>query len=195
MIRTDRKIILASGSPRRQALLNQLGLEFEVRTNGLEEIFDPAISPRENALRLSFEKADGVAKGLNDGIVIGVDTIVVLDGVMMGKPENRADAERMLGLLSGRKHEVVTGFTLIERPGGRMLSDAETTAVWFRKLDKTEIEEYVRSGSSMDKAGAYGIQSDMGAIFVERIEGCFFNVVGLPLTKFYLSLTQFLKTP
>jgi len=111
---------------------------------------------------------------------------VLLDGHILGKPVDRRDAARMLSTLSGRTHEVYTGFYLLEKPAGIGVSDHEITRVTFRKLDAGEIDRYVNSGSPMDKAGAYGIQDDYGAIFVERIEGCFYNVVGLPLTRFYL---------
>lgn len=109
----------------------------------------------------------------------------------MGKPADRADAIRMLETLSGRTHVVVTGFALVDRPSDRWVSDAEATQVTFRPLTRAEIEQYVDSGSPMDKAGAYGIQDDYSAVFVSRVEGCFYNVVGLPLSKLYTALEEF----
>lgn len=189
---TTRKIVLASTSPRRAALLRQLGLHFQVKANGVEETTEPALTPRENVLRLSFEKAKTVAASVDDGFIIGADTLVVLEGRLLGKPKDAGEAEGMLKMLSGRTHTVCTGFTIFEKPGGRYISDADETTVQFRALDDDEIREYVRSGTPLDKAGAYGIQDDRGAVFVERIEGCFYNVVGFPLTKFYVAFRKFL---
>lgn len=189
---TTRKIILASTSPRRAALLQQLGLNFQVMGNGVEETINPTMTPRENVLRLSLEKTKAVAASVDDGFVIGADTLVVLGHRLLGKPKDAAEAEEMLRMLSGRTHTVCTGFTILEKPGGRHVSDADETTVQFRALDDDEIREYVRTGTPLDKAGAYGIQDDRGAVFVERIEGCFYNVVGFPLTKFYVSFRKFL---
>ena len=190
---TTRKIILASTSPRRVALLRQLGLNFQVMENGVKETIDPAMAPEENVLRLSYEKAEKVATSINDGLVIGADTIVVLDHHLFGKPKDPNEAVEMLKMLSGREHKVFTGFTIFEKPGEKYFSDVEVTTVKFRALEDDEIREYVRSGTPLDKAGAYGIQDDFGAVFVERIEGCFYNVVGFPLAKFYVSLRKFLS--
>jgi len=118
---------------------------------------------------------------------------VVLDQHFLGKPNNGGEAESMLRLLSGREHNVYTGFTIFNKPDGKYCSDVEVTTVKFRVLEDEEIRNYVRSGRPLDKAGAYGIQDDFGAVFVERIEGCFYNVVGFPLTKFYVSLRKFLR--
>lgn len=192
MIGIRKKIILASRSLRRRQLLKQIGLEFEVQENRVDERIDPTKAPEENVLSLSHQKALSVSKTIAEGVVIGVDTIVVLEGKILGKPKDDDEAKEMLRMLSGREHYVYTGFTIIEKPGGRSLSDFDVTAVKFRELDEDEITQYVQSGSPLDKAGAYGIQDDMGAVFVERIHGCFYNVVGLPLAKFYVSLKKFL---
>ena len=189
-----RRLILASRSPRRQQLLRQIRIPFEVRETDVPEDLDPGRSPEENVLEISYNKARSVAQTIDEGIVLGVDTVVVLDHTVFGKPKDDEDAERMLKRLSGKEHRVYTGFTLYEVPGARSFRDYEVTAVKFRTLEESEIKEYVRSGSPLDKAGAYGIQDDVGAIFVERINGCFYNVVGLPLTKFYTSLKQFTRT-
>jgi septum formation protein len=181
-----KKLILASGSPRRSRLLTQIGLTFTVDTSAVEETFDQGEAPANIVERLSRLKAEEVARRHPDGVIIGADTLVVLDGGILGKPLDADDAGRMLGLLSGRTHEVFTGFCLVENPGGRSITDHVVTRVTFRKLTPAEIAAYVDSGSPMDKAGAYGIQDDFGAIFVEKIDGCFYNVVGFPLTRFYL---------
>ena len=188
-----KKIVLASRSPRRQILLRQIGLEFDVIESGVYEDFNHTKSPIDHVTILSHRKAIEVGKNIEEGFIIGADTIVVLDGNIFGKPVDEADAIRMLNTLSGHKHQVFTGFTILDRPSDRYLTDYEVTDVTFRNLYQEEIKEYVRSGSPMDKAGAYGIQDDYGAVFVKKIDGCFYNVVGFPLTKFYLSMQIFQK--
>ncbi len=184
-------MILASGSPRRKALFHLLVPEFEVRKSDIQESIDPDKSPTENVIALSYQKAQYVARHNSEGLVIGVDTVVVLDDKIMGKPHDPPEALTMLRALSGREHIVFTGFTILELPGERRYSDVEETRVRFRTLEDSEIQNYVRSGVPLDKAGAYGIQDDFGAVFVEGISGCFYNVVGLPLTKLYVSLRNF----
>ena len=186
-----KQLVLASRSPRRQLLLKQIGMNFEIRESGVPEDFDQNKTPSENVQMIAFRKASAVARDYQNAIVIGADTIVVLNGKVFGKPENERDAVSILQTLSGQTHQVYTGFTLYDRPSGRSVSAVEITDVTFRELSREEITEYVRSGSPMDKAGAYGIQDDYGAVFVSRIEGCFYNVVGFPLTKFYLVMKQF----
>jgi septum formation protein len=184
-------LILASRSPRRIALLQQIGFTCRVVPCDTPEIVDPALSPAENAEALAVLKAQCAAQDVSDGILLAADTIVVIDGDMLGKPADQKDAVRMLSVLSGRTHTVCTGFALLERPSGRLVSGVEETRVTFRSLPLDEIEEYVRGGSPMDKAGAYGIQDDYGAVFVTRIEGCYYNVVGLPLARVYQELRKF----
>jgi septum formation protein len=186
-------IILASRSPRRQVLLKQLGLKFDVVESGVDEDIDHIQIPIEHVTILSQRKAIAVGKQVKNGFVIGADTIVVLDGKILGKPEDENEAIEMLSLLSDRTHKVFTGFTILDRPSDKIYSDYETTDVTFRKIFIDEIKEYVRSGSPLDKAGAYGIQDDYGAVFVKKIDGCFYNVVGFPLTKFYLAIEKFQK--
>jgi septum formation protein len=157
----------------------------------IPEAFDPSRTPEDNAAALALKKALYVAGQVPDGVIIGADTIVVLGGEMMGKPDGRRDAVRMLRALSGRTHSVVTGIALVERPSGRQMTGTERTDVTFRDLPLSEIEEYVSGGSPLDKAGAYGIQDDYGAVFVTRIEGCFYNVVGLPLSRLHTALREF----
>jgi septum formation protein len=148
------------------------------------------MTPEQNAEALAVLKARCSAKSISDGILLGADTIVVIDGEMLGKPSDENDAMRMLTLLSGRTHTVCTGFALLECPTGRLVSGVESTRVTFRVLPREEVAEYVRGGSPMDKAGAYGIQDDYGAVFVSRIEGCYYNVVGLPLARVYTELKK-----
>ncbi len=187
----SKRIILASGSPRRRHLLHQIGISFTVDQSHVPEDTAGYASPAEIVLDLSRRKAAEVASRHSDAWIIGADTIVVLDGAVLGKPTDAPDAARMLRLLSGRTHEVYTGFCILEKPGDRSVCDYEVTHVTFRTLSEGEIDAYVRSGSPMDKAGAYGIQDDYGAIFVERIDGCFYTVVGFPLTKFHLRFSAF----
>jgi septum formation protein len=186
-----KKLILASASPRRRQLLRQVGIPFEARKSGVEEDFDASWSPDEVASRISVRKAEAVAQSLDNAIVLGVDTIVVFDNRILGKPVSEKDAVAMLSSLSGCWHEVFTGMTLIDRPSEQRATAVEVTRVKFRELDSDEIDDYVRSGSPMDKAGAYGIQDDYGALFVERVEGCFYNVMGLPLARLYRMLVEF----
>ena len=192
-MRLKKPLVLASQSPRRIALLRQIGLSPRVMPSGLDEIFDLAKTPPENAMRLAHAKAVDVAQKVEEGIVVGADTIVVLDGEYLGKPSNHSDAVRMLGLLSGRTHVVVTGVSIVDRPTNKSVTECEKTNVTFREIPRDEIEMYVSQGSPMDKAGAYGIQDDYGAVFVSRIEGCYYNVVGLPVSRFHSMLQEFSK--
>jgi septum formation protein len=182
--------ILASRSPRRLALLSQIGLTVRVVVSDVPEDLDPALNPEANAESLARLKALHVARDIPEGIVLGADTIVVIDHHILGKPENEADAVRMLQLLSGRTHTVYTGFALVDRPSDRIVSGVEETKVTFRELPLDEITSYIRGGSPMDKAGSYGIQDDYGAVFVTRIEGCYYNVVGLPLARVHEAIKK-----
>jgi septum formation protein len=190
-VQLSHPLILASRSPRRLALLRQIGLDVVVSPCDTPEIVDQSMTPEQNAESLAVLKARCAAGTVSDGTLLGADTIVVIDGEMLGKPSDEGDAVRMLTLLSGRTHTVCTGFALLERPSGRLVSGVESTRVTFRNLPSEEISEYVRGGSPMDKAGAYGIQDDYGAVFVTRIEGCYYNVVGLPLARVYTELMRF----
>lgn len=174
-------IILASASPRRRQLLTMLGLEFEVRPAQGEEFLPDGISPEEAVMRLSAQKARSVAKECApEDVVIGADTIVWQGGRILGKPKDTQDAARMLSALSGNTHTVYTGVTVIK--GNAVLSGAEETKVRFRRLSGAEIDAYIKTGEPMDKAGAYGAQG-LAALFVEGIEGDFFNVMGLPVCR------------
>jgi septum formation protein len=176
------KIILASGSPRRAELLRQIELEFEVRPSEVEEPEITQAAPAIAAQELALAKAKAVASTLDKGLVIGADTVVVIDQDAIGKPKNNAHAIQILMRLSGNRHDVITGVALLDLDRDREIVWAEETAVYFRKLRQSEVLEYVRSGEALDKAGAYGIQGRAVA-FVERIEGCYTNVVGLPLAS------------
>ena len=186
-----RPLILASQSPRRKKLLKQIGLKFRVIPSHVSELLSRNETPGDNAKRIAIDKASDVAARLKKGIVIGADTIVVLDHHVLGKPSSKDDAKRMLKLLSGREHSVFTGFALIDVESKKRVAGVEETKVRFRNLDEKEIISYVESGSPMDKAGSYGIQDDYGAVFVERVNGCFYNVVGFPLSRFYSTLQRF----
>jgi septum formation protein len=184
------RLILASGSPRRSNLLRQMGFEFEVRLKAISEFSVTETDPVKRVIHLSKEKAEAVLSEVKSGLIIGADTLVCLEGELFGKPKNLDEARNMLHLLSGMTHDVFTGFTLIET-GGHSVSDFEKTRVTFRQLEDWEIEDYIAYGNPLDKAGAYGIQ-DRSGLFVDRIDGCFYNVVGFPLTKFYEALKKLL---
>jgi septum formation protein len=182
-------LTLASRSPRRAALLRQMGFRFRVLFKEISERTADLEDPVEKVKELSKRKAEAVLSKVGEGLIVGADTVVVLDGTVFGKPVDKEEAKRMLSTLSGRTHEVFTGFTLME-VGGRRVTDVERTSVTFRRLESWEVDAYVETGAPLDKAGAYGIQ-DRSGLFVDRIEGCFYNVVGFPLTKFYEGLKRF----
>ena len=179
-------LILASQSPRRKELLDKLNLPFRVCVAQIDETMDPLVPPFAEVSRISYEKAMAVPREPED-IVIAADTIVVLDGQVLGKPESCEAAEDMLRRLSGYGHQVLTGITVVH--GDRVLSDVEVTDVFFRPISTAEIQRYVASGEPMDKAGAYGIQGG-ASIFVERICGDYYNVMGLPLCRLWKMLQQ-----
>lgn len=172
-------IILASKSPRRQELLKLLGVDFTIHTADIDETMDPDLPPEQEVARVGAEKAKAVAASCGtDDIIIAADTIVVIDGQILGKPKSTADAVRMLNLLSGRRHEVMTGLTVLH--GGSIQSRVVRTGIEFRTLSDREIDAYVATGEPMDKAGAYGIQG-RASIFVRHLDGDYFCVMGLPL--------------
>jgi septum formation protein len=175
------ELILASNSPRRRDLLKQLGLDFTVDPADVDERILAAEMPEQYALRVAADKAEVASRRARSGIVIAADTVVVLDGLILGKPADAEDAERMLSLLSGRRHQVMTGLVLRDAATGRLDARVAVSSVWFKRLSPGEIRAYVATGEPLDKAGAYGIQ-ERGALLVERIEGCYFNIVGLPLS-------------
>ena len=179
-------LILASKSPRRQELLGLFGLSFTVQAADVDETMDPCLSPARAVGEVSARKALAIPD--HNALILAADTIVVCDGQILGKPQTEADARRMLNLLSGRDHQVITGVTL--RRGQRLLTQTETTRVWFRELSQAEIAAYIASGEPMDKAGAYGIQG-RASVFIPRIDGDYFNVMGLPLCRLDQMLRAF----
>ena len=183
------KIVLASQSPRRRELLGKMGLTFTTQSPNIDEEAMQGLPAPELVKALSREKALHIAKSQSpDTIVIGSDTVVVLDGAVLGKPASPVQAADMLSALSGRSHEVCTGVTICQ--GDRILSETEVTQVTFRTLTPEEIHWYVQTGEPMDKAGAYGIQG-YGALFVEGIQGDYSNVVGLPVCRLGRMLLSF----
>ena len=187
------RLVLASASPRRAALLSQIGLTFEIRPSDVVEPPYSAYSGErvdEVTQELALLKARDVAQHCDEGVIIGADTLVSLNGKLLGKPTDDADAMAMLTQLSDTSHEVVTGVVLIDASTERTIAWTETTQVYFRELHRTEIADYIATGEAADKAGAYGIQ-ERGAAFVRRIEGCYFNVVGLPLASLVEHLSNF----
>jgi septum formation protein len=185
-----RKIMLASSSPRRKEILRKTGLKFSVDAGDYEEDMDLTLKPRQLARFLSSEKAKAVAAKYANALVIAADTFIVFQGSLLGKPHTRDEARRMLALLNGKQHSVITGFTVIDTRTGKKLSRSVETKVFFKKMTTQEIESYVKTGEPLDKAGAYAIQG-MGAMIVRKIEGDYFNVMGLPLSSLTEALRKF----
>ena len=177
-------LVLASQSPRRAEILRLAGIPFTVRAVPVDESLMEAERPGPYVRRLAQAKALAVPAAPEE-VVLAADTTVVSAGELLAKPADAADAHRMLALLSGRRHEVLTGICL--RRGSQILCDHASTAVWFARLSKTDIDDYIASGEPMDKAGAYAIQG-LASKFVERIDGCYFNVMGLPVALVYRHL-------
>jgi septum formation protein len=184
-------VILASASPRRRELLRLLDVEFEVRPSAVEERQLPGESGAVFVARLAREKAEDVARSLppSHAVVVGADTEVILDDQALGKPQSDAHAAEMLRRLSGRAHDVVTGIALVPLAGSAPLVEVVSTRVYFSAMNEGDIAAYVASGEPRDKAGAYGIQGG-AARFIERIEGCYYNVMGLPVAALYRLLSQ-----
>lgn len=172
-------VILASQSPRRKALMGLLNIPFAVKVADIDEALDKELSVADAVTRLSLRKAKAIRHSGQD-IVIAADTVVVCDGAVLGKPKDEEDAFRMLSMLSGRQHQVMTGLTVLR--GEKAVSHTEITDIFFRELTEKEIRDYIATKDPMDKAGAYGIQNG-AALFVEKIHGDYFNVVGLPVCR------------
>lgn len=181
-------LVLASRSPRRRQLLERLQLPFSVHPSDTDEVIPDGTSPADAVRLLARQKAEAVAPAHPDALTLGADTIVVLDDAVLGKPTDADAATAMLRKLSGRSHTVFTGIALVHAETGRAVEAFESTEVTFAPLRPAEIASYVRTGSPLDKAGAYGIQDDAGALLVEGVRGDYYNVVGLPLHRLYRTL-------
>lgn len=186
------KIVLASKSPRRARLLQQLGLPFEQQSSDLDEVWNFDQSPEKNVQRLAREKAESVSSYWPNALILGSDTSVICGDHILGKPTSVEDAARMLRLLSDSAHQVLTGVALVRTDHSGSPAEVvqfhESTTVRFGTLSEMEIDAYISTGSPMDKAGAYGIQDDKGALLVREIQGDYYNVVGLPLHSLYREL-------
>jgi septum formation protein len=185
-----KRIILASASPRRKELLEKIGLKFEVDASNCAEEVDPALEPDELTRRISLTKAKSVAPRYKDALIIAADTIGVIGKKLLGKPHTAGEARKMLAQISGKSHEVITGFTVLDTATNKIISGTVYTKVYIKKLTTQEIDAYVQTGEPLDKAGAYGIQG-LGAVIVEKIEGDYYNVVGLPLSALAEVLEEF----
>lgn len=182
------KMVLASGSPRRAEILSAVGWDFEKQIADVDESPIPGETPEDYVVRLALEKASAVAGGMPDQLVLGADTTVVIDGEIIGKPADLGDARRMLKMLSGRRHEVLTGVALAA--GGRNITGLERTGVIFSEMSDAEIEFLAAKGEPLDKAGAYAVQAQ-AALFITGIEGDYWNVVGLPIGLVYRLFSRF----
>lgn len=178
----NKKLVLASASPRRQELLEMLGIDLVIEPSGIDESSRPGESPRDHALRLSLEKARDISERYPGLWVLGADTIVVVDGEVLGKPEGKEDARQMLLKLSGREHVVITGFALVFKQTNVEYSQAVESRVTFNPLEEDDIQWYLGTGEPFDKAGAYAVQGK-GAAFIKEICGSHTNVIGLPLSE------------
>jgi septum formation protein len=185
-----RKIILASKSPRRKQLLENIGLKFNVVPSNINEALVLISSPKKYAETLSLLKAKKVAEKFNDAIIIGADSIVIFKGEIIGKPISLKNAKEILRKLSGQKHMVITGFTVLDSRTNKSKTSSVLSYVTFKRLSEEEINNYVKTGKLTDKAGAYAVQ-EKAAAFIEKIEGDFFNVVGLPIFALCKTLQEF----
>lgn len=183
------KIILASTSPRRSALLKQIGLNFEIMPSRFEEDMSLKLSHAGLAEFLAYGKAKEVAGRIKSGVVIGSDTFLVFNKKRIGKPKGAQDARRMLKMISGKNVMIYSGVAIVDIKKGRAITDHEITKVKIKKLSPKEISDYVKTGEPLDKAGAFAIQG-AGAVFIEKINGCYSNVIGLPLYNLYKNLKK-----
>jgi len=189
-LKINYEIILASASPRRKQIFNELGLKPQIIPVNIDEFNYRQLSPEEYVMDLAAKKSGAVAQNHPDKIVVGADTIVVVDETILEKPLHREDARKMLNMLSGRSHKVITGVNINRHNCQKTF--IEITKVYFKKLSNKEIEWYLDSGEPFDKAGSYAIQG-LGRILIEKIEGCYFNVVGFPIHHFYYELQNLLE--
>jgi septum formation protein len=185
-----KKLVLASASPRRKEILEITGLKFSVCTSDYEEDLSMSLKPHKLAKFLSHKKAEAVACKYKDAIIIAADTFIYFKNRLLGKPHTEKEARKMLKLLNGKVHSVITGFTIMDTGSDQIVSKSVVTKVHFKRLSEEEIIAYVGSKEPLDKAGAYAIQG-LGAVFVEKIDGDFFNVMGLPICELTESLKKF----
>ena len=183
-------IILASASPRRKELLEKIGLKFEVEASGYDEEIDAGLDPSELVRQLSIKKAKSVAAEHKNALIIAADTIGVMGEKILGKPHTENEAYKMLQEINGKSHLVITGFSILDTTTNKIVTGIVNTRVYIKKLTRQEIDAYVKTGESLDKAGAYAIQG-MGAVIVEKIEGDYYNVMGLPLHALAEALKEF----
>ncbi len=175
-----RKIVLASSSPRRKDLLEHIGLSFDIVSSDFNESSVVEKTPKKTVEKLSLEKAMAIAPKYKDAVIIGADTIVVLKDKILGKPKDKKDAKHTLKMLSGTTHSIITAFTLIDTKTGRTITRSVASRVTMRKISDKQIDNYIKTGEPMDKAGSYAVQG-YGSLLIERIEGNYFGIVGLPL--------------
>ncbi len=185
-----KKIILASSSPRRKQLLQILGLPFIVVSSNIEEKLDPKLFPREQVELLSRQKAEAVGKKFDDALIIAADTMVSYKGKLFGKPEDKEDAKKMLGQLSGTQHTIVTGFTILDTKTKKCVTKSTETKIWFRRITQQEIADFIKREKPFDKAGAYAIH-ELAAVFVRKIEGDYMGAVGLSIFQVAKVLKEF----
>lgn len=184
-----RRIVLASRSPRRRKMLEQLGLKFEVVASNYNEDLARLSDPYELAQFLAFKKAEQVAKNYTDAIVIGADTFTILENKFIGKPKDKDDARRILKNFSGKNHKVITGLAIIDTKNGQVIKQTGEAIIKFRNLDDQEIEDYIATGEPLDAAGGYNM-TDHGATLIESVSGDYYVVVGFPLSKLYYELRK-----
>jgi septum formation protein len=185
-----KKIVLASSSERRAQLLKQIGLvNFIIDPSNIEEVMDENISPSELVQKLALEKAKDVAARYPDAIIIGADTFIVQGKKYLGKPKDTADAKKILSSFSGKSHKALSGFALIDTKEGKIITGYDVAKVFFRKLTEKEIDDYITTGEPLDKAGAYGYMH-RGAVLIEKVEGDFYSVIGLPIAKIHVELKK-----
>ncbi|WP_195937718.1 Maf family protein [Romboutsia sp. 1001713B170131_170501_G6] len=175
-------IILASASPRRKEILENINVKFDIVKSDIDEVILEDELPPQVVMRLAFEKSMDVAKSNQESLVIGADTIVVFNNKVLGKPKDKEDARNTIRLLSGNTHEVITGISLINLSANKKIIDYVVSRVKFKDLSEYDINDYINTGESLDKAGAYGIQG-YGSLLIEEIQGDYFNIVGLPISK------------
>jgi len=188
----NRRIVLASASPRRQQLFRLIFDAFEIFESNIPEQFSVSDEPVDIVRKLAYQKAEQVARSIKDGLIVGADSVVVWRKQILGKPADYTEAARMLRMLGGHSHFVYTGFAIIEKPAATVVVDCVATKVKFKKLSEWEIQRYLEIGQPLDKAGAYGIQNE-AALFIEAISGCYYNVMGLPVNAVYEAILSLLQ--